>query len=257
MQIDKQEKTGRYALGWLVLDYLKAFTWPALALFVVMFGWNDLMTLLRDREVNLFGVTLGQRVEGVQQRAEGELQDIAFLVGELENRLAAVENGDESSAPPADTAPGSPVDAAPPTPEDARELTRQIETKIGSLRENLAREVEQVQMTAPVAQQNLPPAATTTPNNREQRVAALERTGFDSLLANDFDTALDAFTRARKIWPDYHNVGEIQRILAQRRDDPPVSRADWLRLYEMILIKYSWGMPDDVRAAMRAELKGK
>ncbi|HAM47674.1 MAG TPA: hypothetical protein DCO73_08055, partial [Alphaproteobacteria bacterium] len=62
MQIGQEEKTSRYALGWLILDYLRAFTWPAIALFVVMFGWNDLMLLLRDREVNLFGVAIGQKV---------------------------------------------------------------------------------------------------------------------------------------------------------------------------------------------------
>ncbi|HAD24226.1 MAG TPA: hypothetical protein DCF61_00670 [Alphaproteobacteria bacterium] len=247
MQIGQEEKTSRYALGWLILDYLRAFTWPAIALFVVMFGWNDLMLLLRDREVNLFGVAIGQKVEGVQRRAEGELQDIAFLVGQLEERLNAIENGEETDSSQ-NTQNGAP---------EARALTQQIETKIDSLRGNLAREVEQVQMAAPPVQQRLPPPATSAPGKREQRVASLERTGFEAMLARDYETALDAFTKAREIWPGYHNVAEIQRLLAVRRDDPPQTEQDWLSLFEMALIKFSWGMPDDIRAAMRAEFKRK
>ena len=247
MQIGQEEKTSRYALGWLILDYLRVFTWPAIALFVVMFGWNDLMLLLRDREVNLFGVAIGQKVEGVQRRAEGELEDISFLVGQLEERLNAIENGDETDNA-SNTETGAP---------DARALTQQIETKIDSLRGNLAREVEQVQMAAPPVQQSLPTPAPNTPSRREQRVASLEQTGFEAMLARDYETALDAFTKAREIWPSYHNVAEMQRLLAARRADPPQTEQDWLSLFEMALIKFSWGMPDDIRAAMRAEFKRK
>ena len=247
MQIGQEEKTSRYALGWLILDYLRVFTWPAIALFVVMFGWNDLMLLLRDREVNLFGVAIGQKVEGVQRRAEGELEDIAFLISQLEERLDTIENGTET---------GSASNNRPGTPE-ARTLTQQIETKIDNLRGNLAREVEQVQMAAPPVQQSLPPPVSTTPSKREKRVAALERNGFEAMLARDYATALAAFTKAREIWPDYHNVAEMQQLLAARRDDPPQTDGDWLSLFEMALIKFSWGMPDDIRAAMRAEFKRK
>lgn len=249
MATERRAPGDRYALGWLILDYLKAFTWPALALFIVIFGWSDLMALLRDREVNVFGVTLGQRVEGVQQRAEGELQDIAFLVGELESRLAAVENGGDAE----EVTPGAPASGVEPTPEEARELTRQIETKIGSLRQNLAREVEQAQMTTPPVQQAMPQMPRPEPVGREAKLAGLERKGFEALLERDFEAALAAFTEARKTWPDYHNVTEIQRLLAGMRSDPPETDADWRQVYEPILIKYSWGMPDDIRAAMRIE----
>jgi len=62
------------------------------------------------------------------------------------------------------------------------------------------------------------------------------------------------FEEARSIWPEYHNVAELARALRNRRDDLADSASPaWTELYRGILTKYSWGLPTDLRAAIRAE----
>lgn len=57
---------------------------------------------------------------------------------------------------------------------------------------------------------------------------------------------------ARRIWPEYHNVAEIGRALRKREDrlrDP--ESPGWQQLYREIITRYSWGLPEDLRKAIR------
>jgi len=140
--------------------------------------------------------------------------------------------------------------------EAAPELRADIETKLQSLESNLSREIARVQVeqqalqAAPPAQRQITVEAE---GNRASRAAAAERRGFEALLDREVRTALQAFEEARAIWPDYHNVAEIARLLDRQREqlDSPDSPA-WPQLYREILTRYSWGLPEDIRAEIRA-----
>lgn len=218
-----------YALGRLILDYIKAFLWPAVAVIVVVVYQDDVRKILAEREVDIFGLRIGEKVEELESQAMAEIEDIRLL---LEAQRQAANS----------------TDAAAPAPE----LSADIDTKLSNLERNLSREIAQVQSVqqAPAARAEDQLAARLTP-----MAAAAERRGFEALAAGDVDAAIAAFDDARGIWPEYHNVAEIGRALRNRRDrlSDPQSPA-WAELYRDILTRYSWGLPADLRDAIRAKV---
>ena len=48
-------------------------------------------------------------------------------------------------------------------------------------------------------------------------VPDLEKRGFEALLERDYDVAQQTITEAVRIWPDYHNVAEIGKLLSANR----------------------------------------
>jgi len=219
-----------YALGRLVLDYIKAFMWPAVALVVVLIYQDDVRQILSERQVDIFGLRIGERVEQIESQTMAEIEDIRLLLDAQRQAAGSAEG-------------------AAPTPE----LSADIDTKLSSLERNLSREIAQVQ----TAQQE--PQTTLRDDPRAVRfgIAAgvAERAGFEALIARDVDAAIAAFDEARAIWPEYHNVAEIGRALRNRRDHlaDPQSPA-WTELYRDILTRYSWGLPADLRDAIRSKV---
>ncbi|HMA15838.1 MAG TPA: hypothetical protein VKP12_13695 [Kiloniellaceae bacterium] len=226
-----------YALGRLILDYIKAFLWPAVAVIVVVVYQDDVRKILAEREVDIFGLRIGEKVEQIESQTMAEIEDIRLLLDAQRQAAASAEG------------------AAP-----APELSADIETKLSSLERNLSREIAQVQTAQ--QQQALPaPAddrqalAPAPAGGREARAAAAERRGFEALIDRDVDAAIAAFDEARGIWPDYHNVAEIGRALRNRRDRLADPRSPaWPELYREILTRYSWGLPADLRDAIRAKV---
>jgi hypothetical protein len=218
-----------YALGRLVLDYIKAFLWPVVAVIVVVIYQDDVRKILSEREVDIFGLRIGEKVEQIESQAMAEIEDIRLLL--------EAERAETGS------------DAAPQLSED-------IDTKLASLERNLSREIAQVQVeqqalqAAPASARE---AVVEAGGSRANRAAAAERRGFEALIRHDVSAAIAAFDEARSIWPEYHNVAEIGRVLRQQRDRlaDPESPA-WQQLYREILTRYSWGLPEDLRDGIRA-----
>lgn len=219
------EAESPYALGRLILDYIRSFLWPAVALIVVFVYQDDVRTLLFERQVDIFGLRIGERVQEVESQALAEIADIRALLDELQ------------------------TDAATP------ELQQDIGEKLTQFERNLSREIAQVR-TAPAAAAPVPVAAAVqapAADARSERAGAAERAGFEALLARDADAALRHFDAARGIWPEYHNVAEIGRLL-RKWEERLSSRPQeaWPALYREILTRYSWGMPNDLRPALRS-----
>lgn len=213
--------TQRYALGRLILDYVRTFLWPAVVLVVVLVYQDDVRKILQEREVDIFGLRIGEKVQEIETRALAEIGDIRTLLEEQQTRL-----------------PGS-----------ADPLITDIEVKLTSLERNLSREIATVQ--APKARETRQVAGV-EPDDRAARVAEAERRGFQALVDRDVRTALHAFNQAREIWPDYHNVAEISQMLHQWRNRlSDADSKDWPKLYREILTQYSWGLPKELRLPLR------
>ncbi|HEY9548958.1 MAG TPA: hypothetical protein VIR45_05605, partial [Kiloniellaceae bacterium] len=74
------------------------------------------------------------------------------------------------------------------------------------------------------------------------------------LIERDVGAAIAAFDEARGLWPDYHNVAEIGHALRNRQDRLADPAGDaWPQLYRDILTRYSWGLPEDIRRAIRGQ----
>lgn len=229
-------RTKDYALGRLVLDYIRAFMWPLVAVVVVVIYQDDVRKILSEREVDIFGLRIGEKVEQIESQAKAEIEDIRLLV-EAQQQLAA-----------------SAGESAPRVSED-------LVAKLSSLERNLSREIARVQSEQQVLQAAPPDArqaaieAESRQASRATLAAAAERRGFEALLDRDVDAAIAAFEEARDIWPEYHNVAEIARALRKRRDAlAALGAEDWSELYRDILTRYSWGLPDDLRSAIRREV---
>ncbi|WP_282610383.1 hypothetical protein [Pelagibius sp. Alg239-R121] len=223
------EAGDRYALGRLILDYLRTFMWPAIAFAVVILFQDDVRKILESREVELAGVVrIGPQIEQLEKQANEEIADIRAL-------LQAQQAGEGEAAP-----------------EVTEQVTADIENKLAKLSRNLTREVEQIQRTAPATAQTQAPAPAVAAATRVQKVSGMERRGFEALLERDVGGALQAFGEAFEAWPDYHNVSEIQKLLKKHKSDlsDPGSPA-WEMVYRIILADLSWGLPSDLRPEFR------
>lgn len=219
----------RYALGHLILEYLRTFMWPVIALAVVLMFQDDVRRILENREVEVAGVVrIGPQIEQLEQQAREEIADIRAL---LQAQQAA--EGD--------------------TPEVSEQVTADIENKLANLSSALSRGVEQIQQTAPAANPTQVQAPAPPQQTRVQKVAAMERRGFLALLDRDVEAALSAFSEAFAEWPDYHNVSEIRKLLDRWQDELSNRQSPkWKEVYRIVFADLSWGMPSDLRPEFRA-----
>ncbi len=231
---DSDGKGKDYALGRLVLDYIRAFMWPLVAVIVVVIYQDDVRKILSEREVDIFGLRIGEKVEQIESQTMAEIEDIRLL---LERQQAAASAG-----------------------ESAPQVSEDLAAKLSSLERNLSREISRVQSEQQVLQAAPPSTrqavieAQSQQASRSSLAAAAERRGFEALIDHDVEAAIAAFEEARDIWPEYHNVAEITRALKKRRETlANPDAAAWTELYRDILARYSWGLPSDLRPAFRGE----
>lgn len=222
------DQTERYALGRLVLDYLRMLMWPVIVLVVVLVYADDVRTILSSREVEVAGVfKIGQQVKQIEESAAEEIADIRALLEKMQ---------------------------ADPT-LDRTALTVDIKSKLDNLSGNLSREVEQIQQTAPAVAAAPPaavePGAVPAPVGQTS-AATLERDGFQALVDRDVDKAIANFARAKSLYPDYHNVSEIHDLLvAHQADLRDPNSPSWEQAFRQIVAELSWGMPAEFRPEFR------
>jgi tetratricopeptide (TPR) repeat protein len=90
---------------------------------------------------------------------------------------------------------------------------------------------------------------------RLEQATAKERQGFEDLVAGRFDAAIAAFQEAESIYPSFHQVYEIARVLEKRRNDLKDEEAR-RRVLEHIVSELAWEAPDDLLARLKAQLEG-
>jgi hypothetical protein len=245
----------RYELGRLILDYLRTFMWPVVIVAFALFYFEDMVELIKGREVKVLGVEIGPAVAQLQETTEQELDDLQALVAELEANFRRELEAAGARDPSAEAS------SEPLVSEETREAAQAVETKLSSLRANLDREAQALREVA--VQQALPDQTALPPGPvqitpmqparaRADEAAALEQAGFEAILDRRLDDAIAAFERAREVWPDYHNVAEIAAYLARTKaTEAPLDAADWAAVDRAILTRYSWGMPAHLRDAFR------
>ena len=96
-------------------------------------------------------------------------------------------------------------------------------------------------------------------DNPRAQATDLELKGFDFLVSKDVDAALQAFTNAEKLRPNYHNVAEIRKLLEDNRAAlaaaPREGKSEaWSNVYRTLVSKYSWGMPPDIKTKLTEQI---
>jgi hypothetical protein len=211
----------------LILDYVKVMMWPLIFLGIFLTSRQELLDIVSNREVDAFGLRIGERVTEVQANASTELEEITRMIQELR---------DDDVAEPA--------------------VAEQIAARVDSLSRNLERDITQISEAA-APRRLLTPASASSAERRGVLAANSEARGFNALLRMDLDGAVDAFSEAEEAWPEYHNVAEIHRLLVTIREEAGAASNEtgteqlWKELYTTLLTSYSWGMSADIRQRMR------
>jgi len=220
---------GNHSLARLVLDYIRTLLWPVLIVWAFFAFQDDLLEILRTREVEVAGAfKIGQRVEDLARNTRAELAELERMVSELER--------------------------SPDDPERVRTVTQAVAASLAALERNVTREATQLA----VAPQLVEVSEDATGADPRDDARELERQGFELLLERDLEGAQAAFAEAERLWPEYHNVAEISRLLRRKALESPRGESlDWSDLYRTILTRYSWGMPRDAREAMEQAAGGR
>jgi len=102
-----------------------------------------------------------------------------------------------------------------------------------------------------------PVAPVSAAANPRSEATDWELKGFEALVNKDAEGALQAFTNAENLWPVYHNVSEIRKLLQESLSTlaaaPKEGKSEpWSNLYRTLTSKYSFGMPPEIRAKLIA-----
>ncbi len=201
-------------LARLVLEYIKTLIWPVLLIVAILAYEKPIFDLLESREIDAFGLKIGSRIENISKNYETEIADLK----------TTIESG---------------------VTDNSR---TDLLIKIESINDNIKRDLSQVRN-----QTIASGSASSTEQFDSSNAAFHERRGFSAILEHDVRRAIESFSEARKAWPEYHNVAELERVLKQRELDLNNALA-WKELNQLILQKYSWGMPKDIRQRFKQSL---
>lgn len=211
----------------LVLEYLKVFIWPLLLLVGVLMFRPQIVEIISTRELSLGSLTVGKKIEGIGNSMQQQLAIQKRYIAEME---AHADN-----------------------PALVRENARWLLGVIPTVQKNVGQDIVALQQ---AIQEGEAPSRGAPPASRESQKTASdwEQKGFEALLAKDVDAAIGAFSQAEALSPGYHNVAEIQRLLADRHDALKAKDADWKSVYKPIVGRYSWGVPPEVLNRLKDEL---
>jgi len=221
-----------YGAARLVLDYIRTFIWPTVLAIVLLFYKDDVLEIVKTREIEVGTLKIGQRVNDLNQNVQAELADLRTFVEEI--RASASDRS------------------------KVKDLSKQLADNIEVFEANLNKDIAQIQQetVTPQLTRKLQTQSTEDPRAQAQN---WELKGFEYILSKDVDAAIEAFTKAEISWPAHHNVAEIKRLLVKNRDALGAARNDeksapWGQLYRTLLSEYSWGMPTSIRISLREKL---
>lgn len=208
----------------LVLEYLKVFVWPLLLLVGVLMFRPQIVEIISTRELSIGSLTVGKKIEGIGNSMQQQLAIQKRYIEEIE---AHADN-----------------------PALVRENARWLLGVIPTVQKNVGQDIVALQQEIQAGEAPPRGASPASPKT----VREWEQKGFEALLAKDVDAAIGAFSQAEALSPTYHNVAEIHRLLADRRDALKAKDADWKSVYKLIAGRYSWGMPAEVLSRLKDEL---
>ncbi|GAB2198491.1 hypothetical protein [Sessilibacter sp. MAH4] len=202
------EKNNCVEVARLILDFLKTSIWPIVTLVFFLVYGDRVLSILSSREIDVFGVQIGQQINNFSHVHEQQISDLKreLLVRQPQLQEANIDW-----------------------------LTQELDKISVNVNSDL---------TAMRSQTTEPEKFDKIDQHNQAQIE--EKRGFDALLNRDIDSAITAFDKARKLWPQYHNVDEIYRLLEQYKGK--LNQKDQWKLFcEELTGKYSWGMPAGIK----------
>jgi tetratricopeptide (TPR) repeat protein len=208
-----------------ILEAIKILLWPILIVIAVIWLQDDVVKILKSRTWKIGIIEVGDRIETL----ENNVQDELILQKDYLNKIQA----NYSDA------------------DKIRKYVQQALNSIENAQRGVKKEIQTIQEAIPERRQSQPVSSKTT-EAKPNTAKGWEHLGFNKLVEKDIQEAIEAFTESVKLWPDYHNVSEIRRLLVEKRENLKAKdSSEWTALYKTILEKYSWGMPSNVRRQLQ------
>ncbi len=209
----------------LVLEAVKILLWPVLVIFAIIWFQADVVEILKSRTWKIGIIEVGDRIETLENTVQDELILQKDYLNKIQDNAGDVDMVTAFA--------GQALNSLENAQSGVRKEIRTIQDAIPE-----RGQPEPVSTQAPSA------AIAAEPSSAK----GWEHLGFDRLVQKNIEDAIEAFTESEKLWPDYHNVSEIRRLLVDKRESLGDKQSpEWSALYETILEKYSWGLPSGVR----------
>jgi tetratricopeptide (TPR) repeat protein len=227
----------------LVLNYTKTLIWPGLIVICIIFFHGPIKNLIErfshgNFEASIMGVEISassneallqlqakkQQLQEANQRMEAQIRELNKINNQLATKLEeALKELEQSENPP-------------PSIRQSRVDSEETIQKGRILSEELS---ENVQDVSRIINQG-----------RFDKASAAEESGFQAFIDGNYQKAIDEFREAEKIYPSFHNVYEIERILRKYRDrleNVDTETEARREVAATILDQFSWGISGQVR----------
>jgi hypothetical protein len=211
-----------------ILEIVKTLIWPALIILAVFWLGSDLKEMLKSRTWKIGIIEVGDRITTLKDTMQSE-----FLLQKdyLDKILSNYKD-----------------------PGKVQEYANKALISIENAQKGVKKDIQTIQENIPIT---LPVAVSQkkTNGNKPNTAQGCEALGFKYLMEKEIDPAIEAFSESERIWPDYHNVAEIRRLLTERRETLKTKDShQWKLLYQIILKQFSWGIPSEVRQQMQKDI---
>jgi len=212
----------------LILEAIKILLWPILIAGAVIWFQADVVEILQNRTWKIGIIEVGDRIETLGNTLQEELIRQKDYLDKIQNNSS-----------------------------NADEVGKYVQLALSSIKNaqsGVKKEIQTIQEAMPAAERRESlPFSPQTDEEKPNTAKGWEQLGFNKLIEKEIDDAIEAFTESQKLWPDYHNVSEIRRLLVAKREKLKAKNSsEWSNLYERILQKYSWGMPSNVRQQLQS-----
>lgn len=192
----------------LILDYIKVLVWPILLLLSFIYYGEALIDILKNREVDAFGLKIGKQVEAVSDNYQAELDA-------LKDQVAQACGSDDGG----------------------------VLDKISVIENQLTKELDQVKTSAYAAKAPEVKRSRTEAVEALERAGFEAIINRDINVAlTSFEEAKELWPSYHNVAEIHAFLKSNKRVLA-RKDAP-----QWDSINEKILAKYTWGMPRDIRS---------
>ena len=236
--------------GEITLEYVKILIWPLFGLMVFLLFRGEISGLLEGEfEADVLGVKVKSSQQGNLAELKQKEEQLEQNITDLTNQLSDQKNINQAlleQIEKLEKAIGASRDhGAVQTSEEWSDLKNRSKT-LEKESQNLFQKMEQ----------NIEVSQKILQKDKFQKAQALETTLFDQILADQYQDAIRTCQKITAIFPGFHNAYEIQRLLERSKDeleheDPAVRDQNKKRIFSEMLKKYSWGMPDSVKAKLK------
>ncbi len=201
----------------LLLDYLKVLLWPLIVVVIILLYEDEVIGLLENREIEILGLKIGQRIESLSENYATEIAEIREIV-------------EKTSGDP------------------------QLLSRINKISRNIQKDLSQIQQQAKepnlIERRAVSSILTAAEEERLGFQAILDQN--IDLAIKQFTAARELWADYHNVAEIETLLKQQQSIL---RPNALSYQQNWKVLKQRILKDYSWGMPKDIREQLKQQVR--